>query len=248
MTAFATQKNIQTTGTSVVPIGANGSGRSKLLTAAELRAAAEAYSSAQVDTLLTAKLNLSGGTLTGPITGTGGLIQQRDGLNAQCLDIFETFTSGTNNGKLRFKATSTGHQIGSARATSGSNRSLLLGHFDASEVFTAAVTITTAGRVDITNALQVVSNTSLTWQSGGTGVRQLEINSGIGTVLRWNTTQLLLNSAGIEMNSRVILVPPSSVTLATNGQFSIEMTSNTAGNLVYRGSDGTTRRMALTFV
>jgi hypothetical protein len=26
------------------------------------------------------------------------------------------------------------------------------------------------------------------------------------------------------------------------------MTSNTAGNLVYRGSDGTTRRMALTFV
>ena len=45
----------------------------------------------------------------------------------------------------------------------------------------------------------------------------------------------------------VTLVPStSSITLATNGQFSIEMTSNTAGNLVYRGSDGTTRRMALT--
>ena len=42
--------------------------------------------------------------------------------------------------------------------------------------------------------------------------------------------------------------PPASVALATNGQFSIEITSNTAGNLVYRGSDGTTRRMALTFV
>ncbi|MFO0452104.1 MAG: hypothetical protein ACK52I_26210 [Pseudomonadota bacterium] len=39
----------------------------------------------------------------------------------------------------------------------------------------------------------------------------------------------------------------TSQTPATNGQFTIEMTSNTAGNLVYRGSDGTTRRMALTF-
>ncbi len=43
-------------------------------------------------------------------------------------------------------------------------------------------------------------------------------------------------------------IPPASVTLATNGQFSIEMTSDTAGNLVYRGSDGTTRRSAIIFV
>lgn len=45
----------------------------------------------------------------------------------------------------------------------------------------------------------------------------------------------------------VIFTPPSSVSLSNNNEFSIEMTSNTAGNLVYRGSDGTTRRMALTF-
>lgn len=49
-------------------------------------------------------------------------------------------------------------------------------------------------------------------------------------------------------SGQITNVPPASVTLATNGQFSIEMTSNTAGNLVYRGSDGTTRRAALTFV
>jgi hypothetical protein len=47
--------------------------------------------------------------------------------------------------------------------------------------------------------------------------------------------------------SDLTLVPSASRTLSTNGQFTIEMTSNTAGNLVYRGSDGTTRRMALTF-
>jgi hypothetical protein len=42
---------------------------------------------------------------------------------------------------------------------------------------------------------------------------------------------------------QIIHVPPTStITLSTNGQFSFEMTSNTAGNLVYRGSDGTERR------
>lgn len=123
--------------------------------------------------------------------GGGNVIEQRNGLNSQCFDLFETYTSGTNNGKLRFKATSSGHQIGSARATSGSNRALQLGHFDASNVFTTSLAVETTGNVT--------------------------------------------------------LVPLSAVTLSTNGQFSIEMTSNTAGNLVYRGSDGTTRRMALTF-
>lgn len=39
---------------------------------------------------------------------------------------------------------------------------------------------------------------------------------------------------------------PSGVTIGTNGRAAIEMTSNTAGNIVYRGSDGTTRRFAFT--
>jgi hypothetical protein len=52
----------------------------------------------------------------------------------------------------------------------------------------------------------------------------------------------------ITASGQITQTPPASVTLATNGQFSIEMTSNTAGNLVYRGSDGTTRRAALVFV
>jgi len=63
----------------------------------------------------------------------------------------------------------------------------------------------------------------------------LEVNSGTAGTLR----DLMFRD--------IIMVPSASRTLATNGQFSIEMTSNTAGNLVYRGSDGTTRRMALTF-
>ncbi len=57
-----------------------------------------------------------------------------------------------------------------------------------------------------------------------------------------------LTVGALTASGQIIQVPPSSVTLAINGQLSIELTSNTAGNLVYRGSDGTTRRMALVFV
>lgn len=52
----------------------------------------------------------------------------------------------------------------------------------------------------------------------------------------------------VSLSGPLKITPAASVTLATNGQFGIEMTSNTAGNLVYRGSDGTTRRSAIVFV
>lgn len=42
------------------------------------------------------------------------------------------------------------------------------------------------------------------------------------------------------------VVTGSSISLSVNNQLAIEMTSNTAGNIVYRGSDGTTRRFAFT--
>lgn len=53
-------------------------------------------------------------------------------------------------------------------------------------------------------------------------------------------------SSGYTFDAGVVLTPASSVTLGTNGHFAVEITSNTAGNLVYRGSDGTTRRFAFT--
>jgi hypothetical protein len=83
--------------------------------------------------------------------------------------------------------------------------------------------------------------------AGGT-LRGLTIggySAGTTTIAPW----LSFTSAGAAtFVGQVTEVPPASVTLATNGQFSVEMTSNTAGNLVYRGSDGTTRRAALVFV
>ena len=71
--------------------------------------------------------------------------------------------------------------------------------------------------------------------------------SQTGDLQRWmdasNTVFTRIDSAG-----RLFLTPPTSVTIPTNGELSVEMTSNTAGNLVFRGSDGTTRRSALVFI
>ncbi len=72
-------------------------------------------------------------------------------------------------------------------------------------------------------------------------------NSGLQVRNLANSADAALTCSTIVASSDLTLTPSSSRTLSTNGQFSIEMTSNTAGNLVYRGSDGTTRRMALTF-
>ncbi len=72
-------------------------------------------------------------------------------------------------------------------------------------------------------------------------------NSGLQVRNLANSADAAVTCSTIVASSDLTLTPSSSRTLSTNGQFSVEMTSNTAGNLVYRGSDGTTRRMALTF-
>jgi hypothetical protein len=77
----------------------------------------------------------------------------------------------------------------------------------------------------------------------GSGVKRL-IDARVSNAERF----AVADTGAISSASDLTFTPSSSRTLSVNGEFSIEMTSNTSGNLVYRGSDGTTRRMALTFV
>lgn len=97
------------------------------------------------------------------------------------------------------------------------------------------------------------------WRStlwNGTGALVFDSGASISEI--WlqtsSVTRTAVSSTGLSVtgaitaSGQIIETPPASVTLGTNGQFSIEMTSDTAGNLVYRGSDGITRRMALSFV
>lgn len=80
----------------------------------------------------------------------------------------------------------------------------------------------------------------------GFGAAATFTETGSGVVpLRKNNYRIDGTAPGT-LNDPVIANPPAAVTLQTNGQFAIEMTSNTAGNLVFRGSDGTTRRFAFT--
>lgn len=105
-----------------------------------------------------------------------------------------------------------------------------------------------------TSVFQVGSSHNICWASttsaentADTGIARhsagiVEINNGTPGTLR----DFMVRN--ITASGQITETPPSSVTLSVNGQFSVEMTSDTAGNLVYRGSDGTTRRCALVFI
>jgi hypothetical protein len=53
--------------------------------------------------------------------------------------------------------------------------------------------------------------------------------------------------SNVTIDGTVTWRPTASLTHATNNLIGIEVTSDTAGNIVYRGNDGTTRRMGLVF-
>jgi hypothetical protein len=140
-------------------------------------------------------------------------------------------------------------QIGSARGTSDANLPVQWGHFSSAGVFTSHVSVLATGAV----AFSMPSGTEISQTWSGTQKTRADESKffpatngayNLGTAaLRWGT----VFTQSLDASGDVTWVPSASRTLSTNGQFSIEMTSNTAGNLVYRGSDGTTRRSAITF-
>jgi len=79
--------------------------------------------------------------------------------------------------------------------------------------------------------------------------RRLDITSTTGGIFTLTATG---NGTGASGNilklTQPILLPSSSVTLATNGDLAFEATSNTSLTIRYRGSDGTTRSTSLTLV
>jgi len=111
----------------------------------------------------------------------------------------------------------------------------------------AAIRAITAGNMFLSHIDQdAIATYALRQTSSG----QTTVNSATGQSLLLaiaNTSILTINATNMFSTASFVWRPASSVTLGTNGDFAVELTSNTAGNLVYRGSDGVTRRMALTF-
>jgi len=92
------------------------------------------------------------------------------------------------------------------------------------------------------NTLRVYG--SFTDSSNG---RRLDITSTTAGIFTLTATG---NGTGATGNllklTQPILLPASSVSLATNGDLAFEATSNTTLTIRYRGSDGTTRSAAIT--
>ena len=189
-------------------------------------------------------LNIGANALTcGAITASGNLAL-RNGLTAMTAELFETYTSATNYGSLCLKATASGHQIGSARGTSGSNRAVQLGHFDASGVFTAGITVATTGLTTIYTPSDVAFG--LTLDSASMGFFYMRPTWDGNGVWRFGPST---NAYRTRFNGMTEFRVESgaSRTITEDQHITFEMTSDTAGNLVYRGSDGTTRRMGMDF-
>jgi hypothetical protein len=77
--------------------------------------------------------------------------------------------------------------------------------------------------------------------------RRLDITSTTGGIFTLTATGNGTGASGNVLKlTAPVLIPASSVTLATNGDLAFEATSNTSLTIRYRGSDGTTRSASLT--
>jgi hypothetical protein len=258
-------------------------------------------------------LPLAGGTLTGPITGTSNLIEQRNGTNGQQLSIAKTYTSATSFEQLELDAASdaSNYRIGSRIGSlGGSTRGLQIGAWDAAGTFASAANISTAngtlsipfkstgveryvlsafanfgrefglyidasgneGGFKANSVFQLKANTIICLTGSAiTSIGSLSESGRISSVdghlffgsdsnsrtyargplivgsstVSGDTTVRLEVNGFITSTSNLTIVPSASRTLATNNQFTFERVSNTEINLVYRGDDGTTRRLAL---
>jgi hypothetical protein len=206
---------------------------------------------------------------SGFLVGGTNLIEQRNGTNGQIARWAKTWTSATNLEAIELdcagNATTFDLAVCSGSA-GGSNRGLRFGSKFAGGAFSSWLSFATTGSATINGADQVLTLSSSTvfalvrcaqsaaptqfMEFGRAGSRFIVACQG-NIPLEFetnNTRRFVIGGAGdSEFLSDLTIRPSSSRTLTVNGQFTIEMTSNTAGNLVYRGSDGTTRRMALTF-
>jgi hypothetical protein len=153
-----------------------------------------------------------------------------------------TVASISNTGDVVASGTVTNQGIRLLQVAGGTLRGVLnCPSWDTSYVALRNGTLAETG-ANTAIAQNSVGDTSVGAASG----RGLSLAVG-GAVVGLVTSTGIAVTGNLTASGTIIHVPPSSVTLATNGQFAVEMTSNTDGNFAYRGSDGVTRRTALTF-
>lgn len=199
----------------------------------------------------------------------------RNGTAGQSVGIYKSYTSSTNYECLRLNAAAINgatpvHRIESAKGTGGGTvRAIEIGGNDGT-TFTPWLTLGATGIIKFigneagTSYIEtVVGNTPYLRARQSTGVVTKLSPFGIDSASSSGTTDVGIariaigtygiNTDGVSTGTAwrdlwlrdIVLLPSESRTLSTNGQFTFERVSNTEINLVYRGDDGTTRRLAL---
>lgn len=107
-------------------------------------------------------LALAGGTLIGPVTGSGATVEFRDGTTAQTLEVAGTWTSSTNREALRIRAVLGGnYQISSIVGSGGgSNQAIDIGHTNSAGAFTAAISVATDSTTTFRGPLITAASTT----------------------------------------------------------------------------------------
>jgi hypothetical protein len=174
----------------------------------------------------------------GQFTGSGGF----------------SFTPAANTGTFSFVSGSTGSvQFNSSAGNIFTCRADAIKTFNFASTFAVGWNSDTYLYRDAANTLAQRNGTNAqafrlygTFTDASNG-RRLDIRSTTGGIFTLTATG---NGTGASGNllklTQPILLPSSSVTLATNGDLAFEATSNTSLTIMYRGSDGTTRSASLT--
>jgi hypothetical protein len=206
--------------------------------------------------------------------GGPGILEQRNGTNAQRLRVAKTWTSATNFEQFEIDCAGDASNFDLASivgSAGGTARGIRIGGKNAAGTFTSWLSFATTGAATFASRLLVggasgdfaldVAGVNGFRVTGNTGGVTIGTRSTGDSAVLYNTANLfhiygnsanrltlnLLNGELIAQGNLTI-TPSASRTLATNGQFTIERVSNTEINLVYRGDDGVTRRSLLTFV
>ena len=185
---------------------------------------------------ITADLTVDGGTLK--VDSTNNFV----GINKTPTVALDVSGSATITGALTVQGSGP-HQFGTSNYSQFDQSSL---RFVGSRATPGALSIYSNGSRLI---FQCDTNGYL-FQNGANTVTLLSIAN--------DATQLTVNSTGfgvgvtpslekLQVNGGIVLSPPATpATLATNGQLTVNATSNTNLRFSYRGSDGTTRVANLT--
>jgi hypothetical protein len=174
----------------------------------------------------------------GQFTGSGGF----------------SFTPAANTGTFSFVSGSTGSvQFNSSAGNIFVARADAIKTFNFASTFAVGWNSDTYLNRDAANTLALRNGTNAqtsriygTYTDASNG-RRLDITSTTAGIFTLTATG---NGTGASGNllklTQPILLPSSSVTLATNGDLAFEATSNTSLTIRYRGTDGTTRSASLT--